>query len=119
MNHCLTQIISILDKLQDVPAKHHLALMVDTVDDNEKLILMNCITRSILRSMHTNLNCISKKNSNIIHIFKIDPNNKMDITIDYTYIIHNPFKIKVTRMEYMNKTTLPITKENSSNYIFA
>ena len=111
MNFCLMEIVKILDKLNVCPNDKHTVIIVNSIDNNEKQKLINCINMAITRELNFSYTARSKKGSNLIHIYKIRNNgfyrrdelDKMDITIDYSYIIHNPFKIRINRIYYEDK----------------
>lgn len=112
MNKCMMQIIDVIDKLDSMPNDKHLHIIVDTIDDDKKIKLMECISLCITKESINYLITRTKKGSNIIAVYLLKTKNgsfseeelkKMNITIDYSHIIHNPFDLKINRIKYVDR----------------
>lgn len=112
MNKCMIQIIDVIDKLDSMPNDKHLHIIVDTIDDKEKVKLMECISLCITKESINYLITRTKKGSNIIAVYLLKTKDgsfseeelkKMNITIDYSHIIHNPFDLKINRIKYVDR----------------
>lgn len=112
MNKCMMQIIDVIDKLDSMSNDKHLHIIVDTIDDDKKIKLMECISLCITKESINYLITRTKKGSNIIAVYLLKTKNgsfseeelkKMNITIDYSHIIHNPFDLKINRIKYVDR----------------
>lgn len=112
MNKCMMQIIDVIDKLDSMPNDKHLHIIVDTIDDDKKIKLMECISLCITKESVNYLITRTRKGSNIIAVYLLKTKDgsfseeelkKMNITIDYSHIIHNPFDLKINRIEYVDR----------------
>ena len=112
MNKCMMQIIDIIDKLDSMSNDKHLHIIVDTIDDDKKIKLMECISLCITKESINYLITRTKKGSNIIAVYLLKTKDgsfseeelkKMNITIDYSHIIHNPFDLKINRIKYVDR----------------
>lgn len=112
MNKCMMQIIDVIDKLDSMPNDKHLHIIVDTIDDDKKIKLMKCISLCITKESISYLITRTKKGSNIIAVYLLKTKDgsfseeelkKMNITIDYSHIIHNPFDLKINRIKYVDR----------------
>lgn len=112
MNKCMMQIIDVIDKLDSMPNDKHLHIIVDTIDDDKKIKLMECISLCITKESINYLITRTKKGSNIIAVYLLKTKDgsfseeelkKMNITIDYSHIIHNPFDLKINRIKYVDR----------------